>query len=62
MSITFYNINDNCGSVHPKEISVKVKETAADIGIAFDGDGDRVILVDHSGTVIDGDQIVYMFL
>lgn len=55
-----YNINDNCGSVHPESLVLKVKETAADIGIAFDGDGDRVILVDHSGTVIDGDQIVYI--
>ena len=46
--------------MHPESLVLKVTETAADIGIAFDGDGDRVILVDHAGTVIDGDQIVYV--
>lgn len=53
-------INDGCGSTFPEYIQARVKENHADIGIAFDGDGDRVVLVDDSGTLIDGDQILYL--
>ncbi len=52
------NINDKCGSTHPGMISEKVKAVRADIGIALDGDADRVIIVDERGQVIDGDQIM----
>lgn len=52
------NINDNCGSTYPELIAGKVRELGADIGIALDGDGDRVILVDETGRVLDGDQIM----
>ena len=52
------NINEECGSTHPLSLIKKVKEVRADIGIALDGDADRVVLVDENGTVIDGDQIM----
>ena len=52
------NINEDCGSTHPLSLIKKVKEVRADIGIALDGDADRVLLVDEEGTVIDGDQIM----
>jgi phosphoglucosamine mutase len=52
------NINLDCGSTHPIALSRKVHEVRADIGIALDGDADRVIIVDESGTIIDGDQIM----
>jgi phosphoglucosamine mutase len=52
------NINVNCGSTYPKEIMTFVKETKADIGLAFDGDADRVIAVDEKGKIIDGDKIM----
>jgi phosphoglucosamine mutase len=52
------NINRDCGSTHPVALSRKVHEVRADIGIALDGDADRVILVDETGAVIDGDQIM----
>lgn len=55
------NINDNCGSEHPSELKRKVLEKGADLGIAFDGDGDRIIAVDHTGTVATGDQIIAVF-
>jgi phosphoglucosamine mutase len=54
------NINERCGSTHPESLAQKVVESQADLGVAFDGDGDRVLLVDHEGTVIDGDQILYV--
>lgn len=54
------NINYKCGATAPQELSKKVKELKADIGIALDGDGDRVILVDHTGSVVDGDEILFM--
>ena len=53
-------INDGCGSTFPEYIQARVEEYRADIGIAFDGDGDRVLLVDDSGRLIDGDQILYL--
>ncbi len=52
------NINLECGSTHPETLQKKVHETRADIGIALDGDADRVIIVDENGTVIDGDQLM----
>jgi phosphoglucosamine mutase len=52
------NINANCGATHPELLSVKVREHEADIGIALDGDADRVILVDENGVIIDGDQLM----
>ena len=52
------NINQECGSLHPERVQEKVLETGADLGIALDGDGDRVILVDERGTIADGDQIM----
>lgn len=54
------NINDNCGSMHPNTLANKVKETRADIGIAFDGDGDRVLVCDENGSIVDGDHLVAM--
>ncbi len=52
------NINLDCGSTHPAALSRKVHEVRADIGIALDGDADRVLIVDENGTVIDGDQLM----
>ncbi len=52
------NINDRVGSTHPQALSDKVLETNADIGIALDGDADRLILVDEKGRIIDGDQLM----
>ncbi len=55
-----FNINQQCGSTAPEALQQKVLESGADIGIALDGDGDRVILVDALGRIIDGDQIIYI--
>jgi phosphoglucosamine mutase len=52
------NINDNCGSQHPENLKKSVIKNGADIGFAFDGDGDRLIAVDEKGTVATGDQIL----
>lgn len=52
------NINANCGSTHPEAAARKVLETRADIGICLDGDADRLILIDETGAVADGDQIM----
>ena len=54
------NINNHVGSTHPNALQTFVKLEKADIGIAFDGDGDRVIMVDCQGNLIDGDQILYV--
>jgi phosphoglucosamine mutase len=54
------NINDQCGSTSPEKLCQAVKEHRADIGVAFDGDGDRVIMVNHQGEVVDGDEILYI--
>jgi phosphoglucosamine mutase len=54
------NINQNCGSTSPKLLSETVLAEKADLGIAFDGDGDRVIMVDHMGNIVDGDEILYI--
>lgn len=52
------NINHQCGSLFPEHVAAKVRETRADIGLALDGDADRLIVVDERGTVLDGDQIM----
>lgn len=52
------NINDNCGSTHLESLISKVKETGADLGIAYDGDADRCLLVTNDGDVIDGDYVL----
>ena len=54
------NINENCGSTHPEDLQKAVIEHAADVGIAFDGDADRVIMVDKNGEQITGDHILYI--
>jgi phosphoglucosamine mutase len=52
------NINDACGAMHTEKLAGRIAESGADIGFAFDGDGDRVLAVDRSGRVRDGDEIV----
>ncbi|MEN9304917.1 MAG: hypothetical protein RLY76_185 [Actinomycetota bacterium] len=52
------NINENCGSTHLENLIAKVKSEKADLGIAHDGDADRVLAIDHEGNVIDGDYIL----
>ncbi len=54
------NINADCGSTFPGPLAKAVVEQGADLGIAFDGDGDRVIMVDHTGTVVDGDELLFI--
>lgn len=53
-----FNINEGCGSTHPEAAAKKVRELRADVGICLDGDADRVILIDETGKVADGDQIM----
>ncbi|MBX9703926.1 MAG: phosphoglucosamine mutase [Silvanigrellaceae bacterium] len=52
------NINENCGALHPEILQEKVKLYKADIGIALDGDADRIVLCDEKGEILDGDQII----
>lgn len=54
------NINENVGSTHPQALQKAVVEHQADLGIAFDGDGDRVMMVDGAGNLLDGDQLLYI--
>lgn len=54
------NINVNCGSTHPQLLQHEVLVQGADVGIALDGDGDRLIMVDHEGEVVDGDELLYV--
>ncbi|MCB1673012.1 MAG: phosphoglucosamine mutase, partial [Pseudomonadales bacterium] len=54
------NINEQCGSTCPENLQKAVVEAQADLGIAFDGDGDRVIMVDHTGAIVDGDEILFV--
>ena len=54
------NINHECGSTHPEALCKAVVEHKADLGIAFDGDGDRVMMVDGNGKLLDGDQLLYI--
>ena len=52
------NINDGCGSTHPEKMAETVKRIGADIGLAFDGDADRLIVADELGNIIDGDRVI----
>ena len=52
------NINEGCGSTHPQQLAERVRESGADLGFAYDGDGDRVIAVDGAGEVRDGDEMI----
>lgn len=54
------NINENCGSTHPEVLQKAVLEYEADVGIALDGDGDRIVMVDEAGNLVDGDGILYV--
>ena len=54
------NINDGVGSTHPESLAAFVKEKEADVGLAFDGDGDRIIAIDENGEIVDGDQIMFI--
>jgi phosphoglucosamine mutase len=54
------NINNRCGSLHPEALSALVVREEADIGFAFDGDGDRVVTVDRTGRILDGDHILFL--
>lgn len=54
------NINAGVGSTHPEALAAFVKEKGADVGLSFDGDGDRLIAVDENGNIVDGDQIMYI--
>lgn len=54
------NINEQQGSTHPERLSKEVLRQGANLGIAFDGDGDRVIMVDHEGEVVDGDELLFI--
>ncbi|MCZ6867922.1 MAG: phosphoglucosamine mutase [Gammaproteobacteria bacterium] len=55
-----FNINAGCGAMHPQPLANEVLRVGGDVGIAFDGDGDRVIMIDHRGQVVDGDQLLYV--
>ena len=54
------NINEKCGATDVKALQEKVLETKADVGLAYDGDGDRIMMVDHLGNKVDGDQILFI--
>lgn len=54
------NINSDCGATKPEKLAAAVLEHKADIGIALDGDGDRLIMVDHKGEVVDGDELIFI--
>jgi len=55
-----FNINQECGSTHPDRVKEEVIKQRADYGIALDGDGDRVVLIDRKGNILDGDDIMYI--
>ncbi|QUM83688.1 MULTISPECIES: phosphoglucosamine mutase [unclassified Moritella] len=54
------NINDGCGATAPEALAARVLAEKADLGVAYDGDGDRLMMVDHTGYVIDGDEVLYI--
>jgi phosphoglucosamine mutase len=56
------NINLNCGATHPELLREQVLEQKADLGIALDGDGDRVVMIDHQGHILDGDELLYIIV
>jgi phosphoglucosamine mutase len=53
-----FNINDNCGSTHPEQMCYRVRDSGAHLGIALDGDADRLVIADENGQLIDGDQLM----
>jgi phosphoglucosamine mutase len=53
-----FNINEGCGAMHPENLANKVREVRADVGVALDGDADRLVMVDENGEVIDGDKLM----
>jgi len=53
-----FNINDNCGAMHPENVAKLVKDYRADIGLALDGDADRLVVVDENGEIVDGDKLL----
>lgn len=53
-----FNINENCGAMHPETVAKLVKEDRADIGLALDGDADRLVVVDENGEIVDGDKLI----
>ena len=53
-----FNINDECGAVHPETLAASVLAQGADVGVALDGDADRLILVDETGVIVNGDQVL----
>lgn len=53
-----YNINENCGAMHPENVGKLVREFRADIGLALDGDADRLVVIDENGDVVDGDKLI----
>lgn len=55
-----FNINRDCGSTHPQALQEKVVAEQADLGLALDGDADRLIMVDHNGNLVDGDQLLFV--
>ncbi len=55
-----FNINEEVGATKPEALRAKVLETGADLGLAFDGDGDRLIMVDHTGAIVDGDEVLFI--
>jgi phosphoglucosamine mutase len=55
-----FNINRDCGSTSPQKLQKTVVDEGADLGVAFDGDGDRLIMVDRNGKLVDGDQLLYL--
>ncbi len=55
------NINDGCGSTHPESLAAAVLAHGADVGLALDGDADRLVAVDHTGALIDGDELIALF-
>jgi phosphoglucosamine mutase len=54
------NINDQCGATHPQTLRAAVRQHRADVGIALDGDGDRLVMIDQEGRIYDGDQLLYV--
>jgi phosphoglucosamine mutase len=57
-----YNINEQCGAMYPHVVQQAVILEKADVGIAFDGDGDRLVMIDHTGEILDGDELIYIVL
>ena len=55
-----FNINRDCGSTHPEALQRRVLEEKADLGVALDGDADRLLMVDHAGNLVDGDQLLFV--